>query len=370
MKRTCLMIVDPGLQLWGSERALAATLKALTGAWDRVVLVTPLGAALAALAKDRAIHGNIVFENAPIGSLNKRNRGAKLVAMMRIAVLVAKHHPNRLYLNQAGLCRLIMPIVRLARIPFVIHVRLLEDVGRVAPLRGRPGAPLHKVYISDSMFKVDKPWEDAYTLINNAYDPYVFNTKKEYASKDLAAFVCVGRLSYGKGQHLLVEALASLELARAAVHFFGEGVQGDNYAENLQTRTAELLLDDRVVFQGFRCDVTKWLTNYRFLVSTSQYEPLGRVVMEAWEAGLVPIVYSGSGGAAEIVRKSGGGVLYEEWTPASLASALRQALALQDEARHAMARAGLEWGTAQLGIEQYSTTLRTALFKPDSQENS
>lgn len=364
------MIVDPGVQLWGSERALAATLNSLSATWGTVILVTPPGSALSHLVEEQGCQGPLLLEQAPIGYLHKKGWIARIMAMIRLGLLLARYRPHRIYLNQAGLSRLLVPLARMARLPLVIHIRLLEDVARVAPLRGTPGSPIHKIFISDAMLSEEIPWEDACSLVHKAYDPYEFQSSEAKVSSDVAAFVCVGRLSHGKGQHLLVEALALPGVTRAAVHFFGEGVQGDDYADRLMTQAAQLSLGDRVVFQGFRRDVTARLGSYRFLVSTSKYEPLGRVVMEAWEAGLVPIVCSGSGGAAEIVRKSGGGVLYDDWTPASLASALRQALVMPEEARRDLVRAGLEWGKSQLAIERYRADLHTALFNPDSQGKS
>lgn len=366
MKGNCLMVIDPGLQLWGSERALAATLKALTTMWDRLVLVTPKGAALAEMAKHQALYGCITVEHAPIGLLHTRGITARLAAIVRLGQLISRHRPSRLYLNQAGLCRLLLPITRIFRVPLVIHVRLLEDVARVAPLRGTTSAPLHKVFISDAMLDVAIPYADSCTRIHKAYDPYIFGPLPQAAPPGTRQdFVSVGRLSQGKGQHLLIEAMAEQGLTHAGADLYGEGVEGDEYAARLTAQAAKLFPDKRVLFRGFRRDVTERLADYRFLVSTSKYESLGRVVMEAWEAGLVPIVYGSSGGAVEIVRKAGGGLIYEEWTASSLATVLRQALAMPDDQYRKIARAGLEWGISQLSVEKYTINLREALFSPN-----
>ena len=357
-----LMIIDPGVQLWGSERALEATLESLAAAWTRVVLVTPPGAALARFVIDRGLPDCVELDHAPIAYLHKRGWGSRLWAMLSLARLMLKHRPGRIYLNQAGLCRLLVPLARIARVPLVIHIRLLEDVARVAPLRGRKGSPIHKIFISDAMLETQPSHNDACTHVHNAYDPFVFAPDRVPVQRGSTTFVSVGRLSHGKGQHLLVEATAALAAASPGVHVIGEGVAGDAYPAQLRERVKELALGEHVDFLGFRHDVAELLGSYRFLVSTSRYEPLGRVVMEAWEAGVVPIVYAGSGGAAEIVRKSGGGLLYDHWTPASLATALQSALEMSGAARNAMAKAGLEWGKAHLGIETYKARLRSALY--------
>lgn len=366
MSRTCLMIIDPGVQLWGSERALAATLRPLTEVWDQVILVTPPGAGLAKLVKSSRNCGPVLVEYAAIGLLHRKGLAARVAAMLQLGLLIAKYRPDQLYLNQAGLCRLLRPIARLARLPLALHVRLREDLTRVGRLRGTAGSRLHLIYISDSMLEAGRPRQDSCTSVYQAYDPYLFAPDARPASGHVAEFVSVGRLSRGKGPHLLVDALSDPELIRtgAVAHVFGEGVGGEDYVERLRCRVAELSLGDRLVFQGFCSDVTDRLGGYRFLVSTSEYESLGRVVMEAWEAGLVPIVYSGSGGAAEIVRKSGGGLLYEEWTAASLAQVLRRAKTMTGEDRRAMALAGLNWGKSHLELGTYRENLRAAIFCP------
>lgn len=359
-----LMIVDPGLQLWGSERALAATLKPLVEAWDRVILVTPPGAALTELVADRATHGLVEVAHAPIGMLHKKKRAARLMAMVRLGLLIARHRPDRIYLNQAGLCRLLVPLAQLARVPVVLHVRLREDVPRVATLRGRPGASLHKIYISEAMLPSLGPQQDAHTFIHRAYDPYHFPDKAPKAPGGIADFVSLGRLAYSKGQHLLVAAMGNSSLAGHAAHLFGEGAPEDIYEAALRAKAAREVAAGRVVFQGFRSDVTALLSGYRFLVSTSDFETLGRVVMESWEKGLVPIAYAGSGGAAEIIRKSGGGLLYDDWTAESLATTLRDALSLPEDVRTEIASKGFEWGRAHLGLDAYRARLAGALFRP------
>ena len=359
-KRT-LMIVEPGLRLWGSERALAATLKPLTEAWDRVVLVLPHGAELAGEVLDHPDrYGPVEIANASIGNLHKRGRAARLSAMAELARLILRLRPTRVYLNQAGLVRLLWPIARMLGVPFAVHVRLIEDVPRVTSLRGTPSSPLDLIFISDAMMAAagDAALVEG-TAWHKAYDPYPFAPPQQALQKE-APFVCLGRLSHGKGIHLLVEALTRPELSEAHADIYGAGVEGDDYAERLAVQAGDV--NGRVRLMGFRRDVAASLSAYSFLVSTSYYEPLGRVVMEAWEAGVVPIVYAGSGGAAEMLTKSQGGLVYDDWTGASLAKTLALAMALPKDERHRLASAGRAWGERDLSLQGYQVALRSVLF--------
>jgi len=355
------MIVDPGLRLWGSERALSATLQTLTEAWDRVVLVTPPGAELAdevCAHPDR--YGPVRVMHAPIGLLHKRGRVAQLKAAAVLGLLALWLRPARIYLNQAGLARLLAPVSRVLSTALAIHVRLLEDVPRVTTLRGTPSAPLDLIHISDAMATAAGPATlPAGTTWHKAYDPYALAEQPKPLPQK-APFVFVGRLSHGKGPHLLIEALGQPVLADARADLYGTGIEGDSYADKL-ARKAEPL-EGRVRMMGFCQDVMQRLPAYRFLVSTSHYEPLGRVVMEGWEAGLVPIVYAGSGGAAEMVRKSGAGLNFDNWTGEALAGALVTAQQMTDEAHHAMVSAGRAWMAQNLGLENYKRALSGILF--------
>lgn len=94
---------------------------------------------------------------------------------------------------------------------------------------------------------------------------------------------------------------------------------------------------------GFVDDVASILSTCSVLVCPSHREPLGRVVLEAWAAGAVPIVFSGSGGAAEIVAAADGGITYDVQEPRALMHALQRALALDREERTRLINNGRSW---------------------------
>jgi glycosyltransferase involved in cell wall biosynthesis len=82
-------------------------------------------------------------------------------------------------------------------------------------------------------------------------------------------------------------------------------------------------------------------------------EPLGRVIFEAWDAGVVPVAFSRSGGAAEIIAAADGGILYEEQTPRALARALRIALELREDQRDRLVNNGRSWMAANCSPAKY-----------------
>jgi glycosyltransferase involved in cell wall biosynthesis len=107
--------------------------------------------------------------------------------------------------------------------------------------------------------------------------------------------------------------------------------------------------------------VTPVLATAAVLACPSHREPLGRVVLEAWDAGCLPVVYAGSGGAAEVVGASGGGLIYESQTPDCLAAALSRALSTPAAERARMVSKGRTWARANCDAEAYGRAL-AAIF--------
>ena len=98
----------------------------------------------------------------------------------------------------------------------------------------------------------------------------------------------------------------------------------------------------------------------------SRYETLGRVVFEAWDAGALPICSRDSGGAAEIVTASGGGLLYDGHAPESIAGTLRAAAMLAEPERRALVEKGQAWVRVHLSLAEYRKALEGVLFQPEA----
>ena len=79
------------------------------------------------------------------------------------------------------------------------------------------------------------------------------------------------------------------------------------------------------------------------LACASRYQSLGRVLFEAWDAGIPVIGGAFSGGAAASLKESGGGLLFDRWNPESLAEALLIALTCPQATATEMAKAGFAW---------------------------
>jgi glycosyltransferase involved in cell wall biosynthesis len=132
-----------------------------------------------------------------------------------------------------------------------------------------------------------------------------------------------GRLSPWKGQHILLEAIASLPYAHAVLvgdALFGE----DSYVESLRQRAQAPDLEGRVHFLGFRKDIPLLMKCMNIVAHTSTApEPFGRVIVEAMLAGR-PTIATRAGGVLEIVRGNETGLLVLPGCPLDLSAAIQK----------------------------------------------
>ncbi len=130
------------------------------------------------------------------------------------------------------------------------------------------------------------------------------------------------RLSPWKGQHILLKALAHCPRNVTAI-FVGEALFGEqDYVEQIHKQVAELRLEKRVRFLGFRSDIVPLMAACDLVAHTSTSpEPFGRVIVEAMLCGR-PVVAAEAGGAVELVENGKTGWLIPPGDPQKLAEAI------------------------------------------------
>lgn len=141
----------------------------------------------------------------------------------------------------------------------------------------------------------------------------------------------VAQFAPWKRHDLFLEAaaryLATSDPSAPPVHFVvvGADLWGLNarYEKNLKARAAQPDLQGRVSFLGQRTDVAELMAASDVLVLPSDNEPFGRVIVEAWNAGL-PVVVADHGGPAELVIHRETGLHFRSGDPQSLADTLRK----------------------------------------------
>jgi glycosyltransferase involved in cell wall biosynthesis len=132
------------------------------------------------------------------------------------------------------------------------------------------------------------------------------------------------RLSPWKGQHILIEALAKSP-ENVAVILVGDALFGEQeYVQQLHQQVANLALENRVKFLGFRDDIPQLMSACDLIAHTSTAaEPFGRVIVEGMLCGK-PVIAAKAGGAMEIVENGVNGFLVTPNQPQELAEVINR----------------------------------------------
>jgi glycosyltransferase involved in cell wall biosynthesis len=119
------------------------------------------------------------------------------------------------------------------------------------------------------------------------------------ASESQYLIGAVGRLAYSKGFDLLIQAFQRAGLPQARLAILGAGRE-QRRLERLARQAGP-----SVKLAGFRADVKDYYQAFDLFVCPSRREPLGRVVLEALDAG-VPVLATAADGPAELLGRHGG----------------------------------------------------------------
>lgn len=156
--------------------------------------------------------------------------------------------------------------------------------------------------------------------------------RRKYARDEEKIIYYVGRMTYEKGIHILLNAAPKIiQALERKVKFVIVGGGNTNFIKDLAHR---LDIDDRCYFTGFMSDedLNQFQTVADCAVFPSLYEPFGIVVLESF-ASRVPVVVSDAGGLPEVVRHGQTGLVTQANNPDSLAWGILEMLRNPDYAQ-------------------------------------
>lgn len=344
-----MLVIESAANLWGSERALLDLLDGVSEL-EMAVCCPP----------DRPLQGKLEERHIRVFSylvydLHQKSKWHRLWAAIGVFRACLRFRPHVLYLNQSGSYRIVLPSAILLRRPIVAHVRIFEDAAYLARQGPSPRRLRCLIAISAAIEGEIRRFPGLETIpLQRLYDGYAPSPEPaSSADKVSNRIACVGRLTAVKGQDVLVRALGALESCDGEVECLMIGDGEVSFIREMKQLASNGRSSSAIRWLGFVDDVLALLRTCSVLVCPSHREPLGRVILEAWDAGVVPVVYSGSGGAAEIVRAADGGILYDEQTPTCLAAALRQGLGLSPPEARSLVDNGRSWMTRHCDPESY-----------------
>lgn len=228
-------------------------------------------------------------------------------------------------------------IVEARAATFIAVSRHVAETWRDAGLDGMPLEVLHNV---DPGLATAEP---SLNLRSHAEDPS-HNVRLLFA----------GRLEQGKGVDVLIEALARILEFSWKASIAGTGSKMEQLAE----RVAELGMEDRISFLGYRNDLPLLYRESEILIVPSKHEPFGRTVIEGMAYGL-SVVGTRAGGIPELIDDDRTGLLVPYGDVYSLADALAKLIENRGE-RHRVGSAARSEAMARFTGKEYLNRLESS----------
>ncbi|WP_413438370.1 glycosyltransferase family 4 protein [Sulfuriferula sp. GW1] len=231
--------------------------------------------------------------------------------------IMRKVNPTLIHANGFDLSRSFALAAGSLGIPCITHVRFpVEPEGARWVLRGLPKPA---AFIFNSQAMQDKLWPDVVKYAPHSR-PYTVHNAVDLASFTPAPWPggppyrigIVANFAPFKRHEDFLRMAAEMLKTRQDLEFLivGDDTEGSGRRAVLETLAKELGIALYVRFQGHRADIPDIMRQLHVLVVPSQFEPFGRVVIEAMACGR-PVVASRDGGIPEIIDDGKTGSLVE-----------------------------------------------------------
>lgn len=175
----------------------------------------------------------------------------------------------------------------------------------------------------------------------------------------------LGRLEHGKGQHLLIEALAMARddgLTPKALIVGHEMKPG--YRSELHRLAGTLQVDESIVFLDFVTEPQQLMQICDCIALTSKEETFGLVLPEAMRCGIA-VIGSNNGGVPEIITHERTGLLFESWNSHSLYRQIHR-LYTDPEEKKRLARNGKQEADSRFDNEKHFASLERYIINKAS----
>jgi glycosyltransferase involved in cell wall biosynthesis len=245
--------------------------------------------------------------------------------------LITRHGVRLLHANSAAPAQWLVPVARSLRLPLLVHLHapyLRRD--RFALLLHQADLIIGVSQVTIDALAADGMPRERLRVIPNGIDPgRVAGSSQGCLRARLAipdgsiVVGCVGALVTGKGQDVVLRAVARLAAAKP-VHLVLAGSGPEQ--ERLAALAQELGIEDATHFLGNRKDMAQVYRAMDVNVLASRSEAFGLVLVEAGMHG-VPSVASAVGGIPEVVEDGRTGLLFPSEDVEGLHRALQRIVA-------------------------------------------
>lgn len=368
-----VLFLHASADLYGSDRALLESVRAVRGAGHRAVVGLPRPGPLAKLLTDVGAEVSVVpmlvlrkGDMSPLGLL--RVLRTTLMVLPANVRLLRSVRPHLLYVNTVAV-PMWLPLGRLFRVRSVCHVHEAEEglsavVSFVLtmPLTAAQLLVVNSRHAAEVLLRTAPRLCDKVTVVYNGVPgpPSPAQSLPDVPSRPLRLLL-VGRWSSRKGTDVAVAAVGELRRRGVDVTLRLVGSPGPNqeaFVAALASSVGEASVRDAVLFDGFHEDVWPVLADCDIALVPSRMEPFGNVAVEAALARR-PVVASKVQGLREIVQHGVTGLLVPPQDPQALAAAVEELMSDWPGARRlgeaAATAAELRFGVARYGRELLET---------------
>lgn len=227
---------------------------------------------------------------------------------------------------------------RLDRCPVVWHIREHLYPGKITGYLKKLSREWPSKIICNSNFTASGfPDESPVTVVYNGVDTKKFKpTDTRYQvcnrfgiSSDSLIVAMAGHFAPVKGQEQFIRMVALLKTEYPDIKGVIAGEEAyfstGDYEAKLKSLTAELGVENEVVFAGFIGELQNLMNASDVFVVPSLMEGFGRVALEATACG-VPVVSTKAGGLAEIILHEKTGLSVEPGSPEALTDGVKRIL--------------------------------------------
>ena len=128
---------------------------------------------------------------------------------------------------------------------------------------------------------------------------------KEYQHKRKNQIITLGRCSYEKAQHFLLEAFSKINAPNWTLAIVGDGP----LLADLKNQANELNIAEKVEFCGFQKEVDFYLSQAKIFGFTSIIEGYPNALIEGMANGLAPVSFNCVAGPSDIIKEGKNGFL-------------------------------------------------------------
>lgn len=340
MNTLSFLCVHPNMELYGSDRTFLQSVRALKERWPTAkitVLIVgkgPLYHELRKIVDDVRVESIFVLRRSELGLRLLWRLPSLLVRIYRARRLMAGYTTT--YINTVVVIDFILAS-RFRKKQVIIHVHEIPT-GLARSLFSS------LLWFANSvLIYISAATRDAYIGLHEKQGFIVWNGTSAKSNIPLVTsqaslkLLLIGRFNAWKGQPLLLDALAKLDMeerARVHVRLVGSVYEGqEHFKAAIESKIASLDIGEIVEVLPFDPDPNAYYAWADVVIVPSiEPEPFGLVAIEAMAAGRA-VIAAGHGGLAEIVVDRRTGTLFEPANVYALRDAIRRYLAAPELAR-------------------------------------